>query len=229
MSKKEKKKFLSIAYAGGPHLTPPVFKQQAEWQESRLDLGTPLDLAEARLDKLKAIGSATLDAVSFQQNMQKIHLSEALDILKEFRRILKIEGFIHLTVPDLQRVVDYVKKDMLDEEIYSSPLGSVYALDVIYGHRASVKANGLNGVHLNGFTPSSIGRMARDAGFYNIRVRREPAQLICAAHRPKEGFSTVNEKIRVIDPNMKAGIVDDIDVDPVYWKSPNLKKNNQAS
>ncbi len=199
------------------HILPPVLREQG-WGIKQIDLGTPQEGAEQRLACLKALPDKTYDALSFQHGLQRLHLAEVPDILHEFKRLLKVEGFVHITAPDISRVVDYIKKDLLEEVIYTSPQGQILPLDIIYGHSGEVRKKGLMEVHQSGYTPASIGRVLRDAGFYNIRIRREPASMIAAANRPKETYNPNQDKIRIIDPNLKEGMMDELDTEPVHWK-----------
>lgn len=221
------KKYLSLIYGTKRQVIPPVFNSP-DWVRAELVLGKPEEDYKTRLARLEKIGSDEFDAISFQQGLQKLHLFEVTQTVEQFKRILKTEGFIHLSTPDLHRVVDYIKNDILEDAIYQSPIGPVYALDMVYGHRDQVKMDGLEAVYQSGFTAASLGRIVKDAGFYNIRVKREPAQIICAAHKPQTGVDISQEKIRVIDQNNQKGVPDELDSEPVQWKPINLGLKKSA-
>jgi hypothetical protein len=63
----------------------------------------------------------------------------------EFKRVLKPDGFVLITCPDLQSVCARVANDQLTEPAYMSGMGPITPLDILYGHRASMQAGNLYG------------------------------------------------------------------------------------
>ncbi len=222
----QKKKYLSLVYGGEPHIIMPVFKSP-DWVRVEHDLGAVSDSFEPKKKSLSKFADRSFDAVSFQQCLQKIHLHEVPKIIAEFRRLLVDDGFVLITTPDLMRVVDYIKNEILEDPVYHSPeLGAIYALDMVYGHRKNYEKDGKEAAYQSGYTASSLGRILKDEGFYNIRVKREPAQLVCAGHRASAGQDISGEKIRVIDPSNRGGLPDDLAAPPIQWKPLGLITNS---
>ena len=54
--------------------------------------------------------------------------------LAEFHRVLKLDGFVLLTCPDLQSVCALVANDQLTDTAYQSGMGPITPLDMLYGH-----------------------------------------------------------------------------------------------
>ena len=49
--------------------------------------------------------------------------------------MLKDDGYLLITCPDLKSVAKHVAEDKLLDVLYESPTGPISALDILYGHR----------------------------------------------------------------------------------------------
>jgi predicted SAM-dependent methyltransferase len=149
----------------------PKFKDRTpfadkNWSEIRLDIDSSVtpDVIGTMTD-MKAVADASVDAVFSSHNIEHLYPHEVPVALSEFHRVLKPDGFVLLTCPDLQSVCTLVANDRLTEPAYQSGLGPIAALDILYGHRASMQQGNLYMAHRCGFTKKVLGATFSAAGF----------------------------------------------------------------
>lgn len=92
--------------------------------------------------------------------------------VRECLRVLKPEGFLAVTCPDLQSVCQLVAEDKLTEAAYVSPAGPIAPLDIIYGFRRPMAHGNLYMAHRCGFTQKVLTGTLQAAGFAAIAMRR---------------------------------------------------------
>jgi SAM-dependent methyltransferase len=141
------------------------------WKVTRLDLEEAVnpDIVGSVTD-LGVIPDASFDAVWCSHNLEHLYRHEVGKALSEFRRVLKGDGFALITSPDLEAVAELVVQGQLDEVAYQSPSGPITALDMLFGHSASIEQGGYAMAHHTGFTCERIGGLLVDAGFSEARV-----------------------------------------------------------
>lgn len=151
----------------------PVAFQTPEWQEVRLDIdpANEPDIVGSMLD-LAAVATASVDAVYSAHNIEHVHAHEVPTVLREFLRVLKPDGFLVITCPDLQTVCALVIEDKLTDAAYESPAGPVTPLDILYGHGLALAAGHHYMAHKCGFTLKSLTAALRAAGFQTIAGKR---------------------------------------------------------
>ena len=133
---------------------------------------------------------ASVDAVFSSHNIEHLYPHEVPIALAEFHRVLKPDGFVLLTCPDLQSVCARVANDQLTEAAYQSAKGPITPLDILYGHRASLKDGNLYMAHRCGFTKKVLAATFSLAGF-DVRVLARPARydLWALGLKPSENSS----------------------------------------
>jgi predicted SAM-dependent methyltransferase len=100
--------------------------------------------------------------------------------LAEFVRVLRPDGFLVVTCPDLQSVCALVAEDKLTEPAYTAPAGPIAPLDILYGHRASMARGNLFMAHRCGFTQKVLTGTLQAHGFANTAsLRRGHPYMIC--------------------------------------------------
>ena len=128
---------------------------------------------------MNAVESGSVDAVFSSHNIEHLFPHEVDGALKEFRRVLKDDGFVVLTCPDLQSVCEAVAQDKLTEPLYTSPAGPISAIDILYGYRVSIANGNTYMAHKCGFTYKVLDASFEAAGF----VMRAGMRRL---HRPKQ-------------------------------------------
>ncbi len=110
-----------------------------EWDEIRFDIDPDVKPdAIGTITNMSNIPTGSMDALYSSHNIEHIFPHEVPLALSEFHRVLKPEGFVVVTCPDLQTVCEAVVQDKLCETLYVSPAGPIAAIDVLFGHRVSI-------------------------------------------------------------------------------------------
>ena len=151
---------------------PAVF-EEGEWKEIRLDIdpANEPDIVGSMLD-MAAVGDGSVDAIYSAHNIEHVYPHEVTQVLKEFLRVLKPEGFLVVTCPDLQTVCQRVAEDKLNDAAYTSQAGPITPLDILYGHGAALAAGHHYMAHKTGFTLKTLTQALHAAGFATSAGKR---------------------------------------------------------
>jgi protein O-GlcNAc transferase len=159
-----------------------------EWRELRLDVDPRQmpDVVGDMTDMRDVVPSEAVDAVWSSHNIEHVYAHEVPLVLGEFLRVLRPGGFALITTPDLQRAAERIASGRLEDPLYDSDGGPITPLDMVYGHGKAVADGFPEMAHRTGYTARTLERKLRDAGFADVRVRREPADraLWADARRP---------------------------------------------
>lgn len=147
------------------------------WESVRLDIDIAVrpDLIGQIQDMRSIVPDRSFDAVWSSHSLEHLHSHDVLPAMREFRRILRSDGFAMITCPDLEIVAALLLERGLDDPIYQSPAGPISCIDMIFGHRASVAAGSVYMAHNTGFTTDTLGALALEAGFEEVHVGRGTA------------------------------------------------------
>lgn len=146
------------------------------WTELRLDIDESVnpDIIGTMTD-MSAVADASVDAIFSSHNIEHLYPHEVPLALNEFLRVLKPDGFLVVTCPDLQSVCKLVAEDKLIEPAYISPAGPIAPLDILYGHRPPMARGNLFMAHRCGFTQKVLAGTLQAAGFKMIASCARPA------------------------------------------------------
>lgn len=139
------------------------------WAELRFDIDESVnpDLV-GTMTNMSNVGSESVDAIFSSHNIEHLYPHEVPLALKEFLRVLKPDGFLVVTCPDLKSVCGLVAEDKLTEAAYTSPAGPIAPLDILYGLRQSMARGNLYMAHRCGFTQKVLDSTLRAYGFQTI-------------------------------------------------------------
>ena len=139
---------------------------QGGWTELRLDIDESVspDLIGTMTD-MKSVSNESVDAIFSSHNIEHLYPHEVPQALSEFKRVLKPDGFVVLTCPDLKSVCALVANDQLTVSAYTSPAGDITPLDILYGHRPAMERGNLYMSHRCGFTQKVLVATFQEAGF----------------------------------------------------------------
>ena len=142
------------------------------WQEVRFDIDPDVepDIIGTMTD-MAAVPTASMDAIFSSHNIEHLYPFEVPLALREFHRVLKPDGFMVLTCPDLQSVAALVAEGKLLDTAYESAAGPISAMDMIYGFRPDLARGKLYMAHRCGFTQDVLTSLLTAFGF-GARVRR---------------------------------------------------------
>jgi len=167
---KARQRFKRVLNAGaGSQYARPIHELFARerWQEIRIDIdpATKPDVVGSVADMRAAFPGQCFDAIWSSHILEHLYAHEVPLALLEFRRVLKLDGFVLISCPDLEVAVSLIIDRGIDEVAYSSPAGPITALDLLYGHSTSIARGKVHMAHKTGFTCASLGQRLVDAGF----------------------------------------------------------------
>lgn len=147
-----------------------------EWVELRLDIDESVspDIVGTMTD-MSAVPSESVDAVFSSHNIEHLYAHEVPIALAEFMRVLKPDGIVVITCPDLRSVCALVAENKLIEAAYVSPAGPITPLDILYGLRSSMAQGNLFMAHRCGFTEDVLSGTLYSAGFKIVATISRPA------------------------------------------------------
>ncbi len=149
----------------------PKYFQGPGWEEVRYDIDPDVQPhVVGSITDMAAIRDHCIDAIWSSHNLEHLHSYEVPLALAEFKRVLKPSGYLLLTLPDLRAVAREVALDRLHQPLYQSAVGPINALDILFGHQASMANGNLFMAHRTGFTATSLGQCLQEAGFDEVRV-----------------------------------------------------------
>ena len=136
------------------------------WKEIRFDIDKNVnpDIVGTLTD-MKLVETGSVDAVYSSHNIEHIYPHEVPIALREFYRVLKEDGMVVITCPDLQSVCEAVVQDKLLEPLYESDIGPISPIDILYGHRGFIAQGNEYMAHKGGFTYSVLDGAFYEAGF----------------------------------------------------------------
>lgn len=149
-----------------------------DWHEVRLDIDASVqpDVIGTMTD-MSAVPSGSINAIVSSHNIEHLYPHEVPLALAEFLRVLKPDGLVLITCPDLQSVCAQVAKGALASPLYESPAGPISALDILYGHRGAMAAGNLYMAHRCGFTMQVLADTLQACGFSKSVGRARPEQF----------------------------------------------------
>jgi SAM-dependent methyltransferase len=158
-----------------------------EWRELRLDIDPRMEPdIVADIADMRGVPSESVDAVWSSHNIEHVFAHQAPSVFAEFLRVLRPGGAAFITTPDLQRAAERIALGRLEEALYDSDAGPVTPLDMVYGHSREISRGWEEMAHRTGYTAQTLRRRLADAGFVDVQVRRERADLAlwAEARRP---------------------------------------------
>ena len=146
-----------------------LFKNSS-WDEIRFDIDASVkpDIVGSMTELSKHVPDESFDAIWSSHNIEHLYAHEVLPCLAGFKRALKPTGFALITCPDLKAIAKLLVDDRGDVPAYVSPAGPITALDMIYGHSASLERGNLFMAHKTGFTRTKLAKLLTDSGFSEV-------------------------------------------------------------
>jgi predicted SAM-dependent methyltransferase len=171
------KKLLHVG-CGGENKNSLKGFNSSSWNEIRLDIDKNVhpDIVGTLTD-MKLVESASVDALYSSHNIEHIFPHEVPIALHEFNRVLKDDGFVVITCPDLVSVCEAVVNDKLMEPLYVSDAGPISPIDILYGYRESIQQGKIYMAHKTGFTYKSLLKAFQEAGFQSFIGGSRPKQF----------------------------------------------------
>jgi len=155
----------------------PIHPQFEGWREIRLDIDPavkPDIVGDMRcLEEFKEV----FDAVYSSHNLEHLYYHEVPIVLSEFYRVLKPGGIVFIGVPNLKAVAWKIACGNLEGVLYESVAGPISAIDCIYGYRKFLEGGNLHQLHKTGFTPGTLIKKLKAAGFTGITIKSNSVDM----------------------------------------------------
>jgi hypothetical protein len=180
------RKFLNV---GGGSKEIPVPPQYQGWQHVLLDIdprSAPDVVCDART--LRTLPSGEYDAVYCSHNLEHYYRHDVPRVLAGFLHVLKLDGFLHLRVPDITAVIRASIEKNLDigDVLYQSDAGPITVHDVIYGLGREIERSGNDFfAHKTGFTVKSLAGFLAAAGFKCVFIHSGAFEIQALAFRDR--------------------------------------------
>jgi len=144
-----------------------------DWNELRFDIDESVspDLV-GTMTNMASVKSESVDAIFSSHNIEHLYPHEVPVALSEFLRVLRPNGYVVITCPDLQSVCALIAEDKLTEPAYTSPAGPIAPIDILYGHRPAMQLGNLYMAHRCGFTQKVLANTLQASGFQRVAVKR---------------------------------------------------------
>jgi SAM-dependent methyltransferase len=152
------------------------------WIHHLLDIdpkGNPDIVCDAR--NLEQIMGNEYDSIYCSHNLEHYYSHDVLKVLRGFHHVLKSDGFIHITVPDIQAVMLHVIENNMDinDILYQSPMGPIAVKDVIYGHAKQIEQSSCDFyAHKTGFSVKSLLAVISECEFPETFIVLETLKLL---------------------------------------------------
>lgn len=158
-----------------------------EWRELRFDIDQTVrpDIVGTIVD-MSNVPPQSVDAVWSSHNIEHIHAHEVGPALHGFFRVLRPGGVAIIATPDLQWAAQQIARGNLEGTVLESELGEISPLDIVYGHRGSIRDGNDFMMHNTGFTARTLAARLREVGFGPVDVARRGFELRARAQRPQE-------------------------------------------
>lgn len=173
------------------HTTPEF--NSPNWDEIRVDIDESVnpDIVSSMID-MSSIESNSFDAVYSSHNIEHLFAHEVPLALNEMSRVLKNDGFLIITCPDLQSVCAEVANGRLVETLYQSGMGPISALDILYGFRPSLQKGNHYMAHKVGFTKDVLQATLINSGFKSAVVASIASRYVLWAIATKNKAEDTN-------------------------------------
>ncbi len=155
-----------------------VFDRLA-WRETRVDLDPAVepDVVGSMTELDSHFEPGSFDAVWSSHSMEHLYNHQIPLALREFRRVLKPDGFALISCPDLETVITLLLQYGSDHVVYRSAAGPITPIDMMFGHSASIASGNVHMAHHSGLTSDRLGRLLLQAGFAEAVTKRQDYDL----------------------------------------------------
>jgi predicted SAM-dependent methyltransferase len=170
----------------------------AGWQEVRMDLDPAVhpDVVGSMTDMHAHFGTQRFDAVWSSHSLEHLHTHEIPIALKEFRRVLKDDGFALITCPDLETVMKLFLEHGSDHVVYRSAAGPITPLDMMFGHSRSIASGAVHMAHRSGLTSDRLAGLLLEAGFADAVTKRRDYDLWALGLTERADGNAIQRRLR---------------------------------
>jgi SAM-dependent methyltransferase len=196
----------TILHAGCGSISNKVPDRFKYHRDTRLDLNRNVkpDIV-ASIVAMPMVDDESFDAVHCSHCLEHLTAVEGALALREFLRVLKPGGELSLQVPDLQAIGGKIGLGQIDYVLYTSAMGPITPLDMLYGMQSAIGAGNLFMAHKMGFTAGSLERILTGNGFERVATTRGDYELFATAFKGDGSDQTEHRTNSVVLPQ-RAGL-----------------------
>ena len=170
----------------------------AGWQEVRMDLDPAVrpDVVGSMTDIHTHFRTQRFDAVWSSHSLEHLHAHEIPIALREFRRVLRDDGFALITCPDLETVMMLFLEHGSDHVVYRSAAGPITPLDMMFGHSRSIADGAVHMAHHSGLTSDRLTGLLLEAGFAGAITKRRDYDLWALGLMERADGNAIQRRLR---------------------------------
>ena len=172
-----------------------------EWKETRVDINKNVnpDILGSMKD-LSNVQNNYYDSVFSSHSIEHVYAHEVNGVLKEFHRVLNMNGLLVITCPELKSICKLVLEDKLLDIAYESAAGPISPIDMIWGHRVPIKKGNEFMAHKCGFTLKTLMGACTNANFKTVAGIERPKlfDLWVVAQKNKIEKETFSKNVKKI-------------------------------
>ncbi len=187
-----------------------------EWHEVRLSFNKNIKAdVTAKIGDLSLFEDQQFDAIWFPNKIDRLFAYEVDGFLKECHRILKYDGCILLTTPNIKEAARKIYKEGIDQVLYKTNSGyEITPMDIVFGFGEDIKSGKEDIVHNSGFTPVYLLKRVKEY-FRDSKVQASGFQTWAMAYKRKHDTDE-NTRGKLIGDDMNQRMVerDNIDKEP---------------
>ncbi len=166
------------------------------WQEIRLDIDPDCapELVGTMTD-MSAVADASVDAVYSSHTLEHLLPQDVPTALKEVLRVLRHDGLLVLTCPNIQEACRLIAEGKWQEKCYPIMGGGYHItpLDLLYGAWMMRSTAKPFMSHQCGYIPSSLAAVLRAGGFSSAGVIGDKWSLYAVATKQKVDNATMQK------------------------------------
>ena len=145
---------------------------------------------------LSMIKDNEYDAIYSSHNIEHLFAHEVDIALEEFSRVLDNEGEIFITCPDMARAAEEIIKGNFLGVLYESRAGPISAIDILFGHRESLRNGQHHMAHRVGFTLKILLGLLKAHGFNTVAGTSDNMDLYVIGLLEKNSDKLAESKLR---------------------------------
>lgn len=183
-----RKKVLNV---GGNNKNTSIPSRYKGWDHVLLDLdlsGEP-DLHMDAVDMIE-LEPEQFDAVYCSQNLEHYYRADIDIVLQGMHHVLKVDGFVEISVPDFEKLIKevYERKLDIDDTLYEVDLGPITVHDFIFGYEFTKDPIGRElCLHKTAFTQKSLEGFLKKNGFPYVYAANESMEIGMVGFKMKPG------------------------------------------
>jgi SAM-dependent methyltransferase len=170
---------------------------EQDLKEVRFDIdpGVEPDVVGSILEIEKSFEPQSFDVIWSSHVLEHLYAHEIFPTLRQFHRILKLDGFALIMSPDLEAVAHFIVEQGIAAVAYNSPAGPIRPLDMLYGHSRAIEEGHVHMAHRTGFTAERLGNLLLMAGFPTVSVAAANFEVCALALMPEADDGAIKKAL----------------------------------